>query len=139
MDPAIDTEATGQENLKKFKKNFDMSLLKFKKDDFPTIFHIKNILGDEQAELQEEHYQVEMPEVKEGVTAAELALMKPTVKQIKTQSMIIKYFRKGVVAYEENNEVTKEFDHNIFPPIVQTELGAFILSRSQLGGEEKKS
>ena len=43
LDPSIDKEATGDENLVEFSKNHNMEVLKFKEGEHPTVFRIKNI------------------------------------------------------------------------------------------------
>ncbi len=127
MDGAIDKENSNMEN---FEKTHDLKYVKFLKDEKPTYFLIKNVATTIQAQLQEDHYEVVLPnpEDKDG---------KPTIKQKNQTEMLIKYFREGCEEYEEDK---KKFtcDPDVFPFSIVQEIGSFIMLRTALGDDEKK-
>jgi len=133
MDSSIDKEATGEENLKKFEDSHDLALLKFKEGDEPTYFIIKNIDPEAQLEIQEAHYVVEMPELKEGMKKEDI---KPKITQKNTSKMMLTYFRSGCSEIEEAG-VRSKIDIKELPLSVIQEIGGFIMIRSSLGDDEK--
>lgn len=142
LDPAIDKEATGEGNMKKFEDNYNIKLLKFKQDDFPTIFHIANILSSDEAKIKQDHLKIEFPELEnasqETLKTIKLKEIKPKVTQVNSQEMMIKYFNNGVMKYEENGT---EFECNAdnFSYSITQEIGSLIMIRSQLGDDLKNA
>ena len=138
QDSAIDEEATGDENLTKFNETHDMDLLKFKDGAHPTVFHVSNITPEDEAEIQEDHYVVEMPDL-ENMSAEEKKKAKPKVKQVKQQQMFMKYFKAGVAKIEDDGKIEETVNCSEWPLSIQQEIGGFIMLRSALGDTEKKS
>ena len=138
QDPAINIEATGEENMTKFSETHNMSLLQFITGKVPTIFHVKNISPEDEAEIQEDHYIVEMPDL-EKLKGEALKKAKPKVKQVKQQQMFMKYFKAGVKHIEENGKIEETFNPSEWPLSIQQEIGGHLMLRSALGEEEKKS
>lgn len=138
QDSAICKETTSEENLKTYEESHDMSLLSLKKGEHPTYFVIKNIGPELQLEIQEEHYKVKMPTISKEMTKEEIKKAKPTMEQNKPGQMLLKYFKAGCHTYEEEG---KKFPCKVddFPLSILQEIGGFIMSRSILGDEEKKS
>ena len=91
QDSAIDQEATGKENFDKFTETHELGLLKFVAGKFPTLFHVCNVSPENEAEIQEDHYVIEMPDI-ENLKGEALKNAKPKVKQVKQQQMFMKYF-----------------------------------------------
>ena len=137
QDSAIDREATGEDNLKKFEDCHEMNLLKLKEDEKPTFFLINNITPEDQLEIQEEHYKIVMPEFTQEMSKEEMKKIKPTMKQEKPGQMLIKYFKAGCKKIEENG-VISECNANDWPLSVLQEIGGLIMTRSVIGDEEKK-
>lgn len=138
MDPAIDKEATGEENWKNFQESYDMSFLKFKQGEFPTIFNIVNILSSEEAKIKQDHMKIEYPELENGgdIQSIDLKNIRPTIKQVNGQEMMIKYFNFGVKEYEENGQKFP-CSADVFPYGIVQEIGALIMMRTQLGDDLK--
>lgn len=136
LDPAIDVEATGEENMKKFSETHDMSLLKMKTGEFATIFHVKNILSSDEAKIKQDHLKITYPEAKPGMTPAQIQKMQPKIEQVNTQEMFIKYFNACVHKYEENG-VEHNCNADMFTFTFIQEIGSVALVRSQLGDSLK--
>lgn len=140
LDPAIDKEATGEENLNKFSESYDISLLKFKQDEFPTVFHIMNILSSDEAKIKQDHLKIEFPELEKADQQAlqniKIKEMKPKISQVKTQEMMIKYFNAAINTYEENSQ-NFSCNSDLFPYAVVQEIGALVMMRTQLGDDLK--
>lgn len=135
-DPAIDEEATGKENLEKFEDTHNIKLLKFKEGEHPTIFHCKNIGGSDQAEIQEQHYKIDMPDISKIKNPKDIKNIKPKAKIEKTTSMMLKYFYSGIKKYEEGGTV-HDIETDMFPLHIMMELGSFVMNRATLGDDEK--
>ena len=138
QDTAIDKEATGEENYGKFAETHNMSLLKFVEGKLPTIFHTQNISPEDEAEIQEDHYLVEMPDTSK-LKGEALKKAKPTIKQVKQQQMFMKYFKSGVKCVEDEGKVEEIFNPSEWPLSIQQEIGGYVMLKSALGEEEKKS
>lgn len=137
LDEAIDKKATGEANMKKFEESYEMKFLKFKEGEFPTIFHVMNLLSSEQAKIKQDHVKVEFPNLNEDIIkSTKIADMKPTIRQVNSQEMMIKYFKGAVKKYEEDG---KEYDCNsdVFPFSVIQEIGSIVMMRSELGEDLK--
>ena len=140
LDPAIDKEATGKENMAKFEESYDIKLLKFKPNEHPTIFHIMNVLSTDEAKIKQAHMKIEFPELA-NKSQGELEKMdttklKPKIEQINSQEMMIKYFTSAIQVYEEN-EQTFPCDVDVFPYTVVQEMGALVMMRTQVGDDLK--
>jgi len=138
QDPAIDKEATGEENLTKYSETHDIALLKFVEGKLPTIFHVKNISPEDEAEIQEDHYVIQMPDL-DKLEGEKLKKAKPSVKQVKQQQMFMKYFKAGVKHIEDDGKIEPTFTPGEWPLSIQQEIGGYIMIKSALGAEEKKS
>jgi len=127
QDGAIDKEKS---DMDKYEKTYNVDYLKFKEGIFPTYFLIKNVNTSAQATIQEDHFQVEMPDPsdKEG---------KPTIKQLKQTEMLVKYFKHGCSSYQEEGKIEK-CDIDLFPFSIIQEIGGFIMLRTAIGDDEKK-
>jgi len=127
QDEAIDKEAS---DMDKYEKTYNLDYVKIKEGAMPTYFLVKNVTSSAQAEIQEEHFQVELPdpEDKDG---------KPQIKQLKQTEMLIKYFKHGCSSYEENGKVEK-CDVDLFPFSIVQEIGGFVMLRTAVGDDEKK-
>jgi hypothetical protein len=140
LDPAIDKEATGEKNMKEFEESYNMSLLKFKDGEFPTIFHIMNILSSDEAKIKQEHLKIDFPELdnssEDEIKAMKPKNLKPVVRQINTQEMMVKYFKSAVQVYEENGQVFP-CEVDVFPYTVVQEIGSIVMMRTQIGDDLK--
>jgi len=140
LDPAIDQEATGKEGLKNFEESYDMKFLKFKEGEFPTIFHIMNILSSDEAKIKQDHLKIEFPELKdateETIKNIKVKDMKPTIKQVDSQEMMVKYFNSGISVYEED-KIMFPCNANVFPYTIVQEIGSLIMMRTQIGDDLK--
>ena len=140
LDPAIDKKSTGEKALEKFEESYDMKHLKFKEKEFPTIFHIMNVLSSDEAAIKQEHLKIEFPELdnatEEELKNIKVKELKPKIQQIKSQEMMIKYFNTAITVYEEDS---KEFpcDADIFPYTIVQEIGALVMMRTQVGDDLK--
>lgn len=134
LDSAIDKENS---DMEAFEEDHKMEHLKFKEGEEPTIFNISNILTTVQSEIQEEHYKVELPSITKDMSEEQVKNLKPQIKQVKQNEMLMKYFKMGVKTFEEGG---KEYPANpdIFPFAVVQELGSFVMLRTALGENEKK-
>ena len=142
LDPAIDKDATGEKKLEEYSESYDMSLLKFKTGEFPTVFHVNNILSSDEAKIKQDHLLIKFPEL-EGATEETLKNvkikdMKPEVTQVKSQEMMVKYFNYAILNYEENNEMFP-CSADMFPYAIVQEIGAIIIMRTQVGDDLKNA
>lgn len=138
LDPAIDKEATGEEGMASFEKSYDMKFLKFKEGEFPTIFHIKNILSSDEAKIKQAHLKITFPEIKGELKGAKIGEVKPKVEQVNSQEMLVKYFNDAIDCAEENNVIFPIKADNISFTIVQ-EIGTLVMLRTQLGENFRES
>jgi len=138
LDPAIDKKATGEKNLKKFEDTYELKLLKMKEGVEPTLFHIKNIGGSRQAEIQEEHYKIDMPDISELKNPKDIKNIKPTAKVEKTTTMLLKFFYAGCKKYQEGKDIF-DVTEDLFEMGVAVELGSFIMGRTTMGDDEKNA
>lgn len=142
MDPSIDIEATGKEQMKQFEESYDMKYLKFKAGDFPTIFHIQNILSSDEAKIKQDHMKIEFPELdnktEEEMKSINISEVKPKFKQVNSQEMLVKYFNSAISMAEENNQ-TFPCSADMFPYTVVQELGSLVMMRTQLGDDLKNA
>ena len=139
LDPAIDQEAS---DMKGYGKDYDFSLLKFKEGEHPTIFIVKNILSSAQAEINEAHIRVELPD---DIDLAELDVnddeamkkLKPKIVREKQTQMMMKYFNKCCSEYEEDG---KRFpcSADTFSLAIVQEIGTIAMIRAQLGEQKRK-
>lgn len=133
LDPAIDKDATGEKGIEEFEKSYDMKNLKFKEGEFPTIFHIKNILSSDEAKIKQDHMRITFPEKNNGeLKSIKVSEMKPKIEQINSQEMLIKYFNSSIDNAEENLIIFPLKADNVPFSIVQ-EIGTLIMLRTQLG------
>lgn len=138
LDPAIDKEATGKEGMENFEKSYDMKFLKFKEGEFPTIFHIKNILSSDEAKIKQAHMKITFPEANGELKGIKLVDNKPKIEQVNSQEMLVKYFNDSVDNAEENGVVFPLKADNISFTIVQ-EIGTLVMLRTQLGENFRES
>lgn len=142
LDGAIDIEAMGDKAWEKYQDTYDFDLLKFKEGEVPTILLVKNILSSEEAKIKQDHLKIEFPELANAsadtLKNIDLKSVKPIVKQVDSQEMIIKYFNYGISHYEEGKDKF-ECNANVFPYNIVQEIGAFILTRTQLGDNLKNA
>lgn len=137
QDPAIDREATGEEKMGEFENSYDMSLLKFKEGEHPTIFHIRNLVSSDEARIKQAHQIVEFPDLDpEKLKGSDLKKIRPKIMQKDQQEMMIKYFNSAVSAYEENGKV-ESCNADLFPFSIVQEIGSLVMLRTELGDDLK--
>lgn len=140
LDPAIDAEATGKEGMKNFEESYDMKHLKFKAGEFPTIFHIQNVLSSDEAKIKQDHMKIEFPEMEnktqEEMKSIKLAEVKPRFKQVNSQEMLVKYFNSAICVAEEDSK-TFPCNADMFPYTVVQEMGSLVMMRTQVGDDLK--
>ncbi len=139
LDPAIDQKNS---DMKAFEQDHDIDVLKFVEGEHPTIFIIKNILSSAQAEINEAHIKVELPDDLDLSTLdindpEALKKIKPKVKREKQTEMMMKYFNQCCSEYEENGKRTPCSADTFSLPIVQ-EIGTIAMVRAQLGEQKRK-
>lgn len=132
-DGAIDKENS---DITKYQDTYDMKHLKFKTGESPTIFHVKNMTEEDQAEIQDAHYKIKMPDQK-MLHGEELKNAKPTIETVDQTKMILKYFYKCVEVFEEDGKEQK-LEKGMFPFTIVQELGSQVMVRTMMGDEEKK-
>lgn len=133
MDGAIDQENS---DLEKYQENRDMKHIKFKEGEVPTYFILKNVVSSEQANIQEEHFKVEMPEIDPQEMAKkskeELDQIRPTIKRERQTEMMIKWFNKACQHYEENGK-RHPCNSDMFGLAIVQEIGSVAMMRASMG------
>lgn len=126
-----------EDRRKKYEEKYDISLLKFLKDEYPTVFLAKNVMSDSVAKIYQEHYKIKMPETIEGIKNISKE-NRPKVEIKDQNQMIISYFNMAISEYEENE---KKFpcSSNTFSFAIVQEIGSHVMMINQLGESEKKS
>ncbi len=129
-DPAID-EANS--DIEGFRGTADITKLKFLEGKFPTFFLAKNLGAPKKAEINDK-YQIFIPgsKDKDGTAIA------PHVEFKNQNAMMVEYFTSAVASVEEEGVVTVVTPDEFSGPIVQ-EIGAYVMMKSSLTDEEKKS
>ena len=133
QDSAIDTENS---DMDKFEKTHNVDYLKFNEGEEPTYFIIKNVMTLDQAKIQQDHYQIEMPD-QSKLHGEELKNAKPTIKQLAQSEMMIKYFEAGCSQIEEGGK-RSDVSVDMFPFSIIQEIGGFVMVRTAVGDDEKK-
>jgi hypothetical protein len=129
-DEAIDVEKS---NLKAFSEDRDINHLIFREGQFPTIFHVGNVLAEKQAELKSKHYEIIPPSIdKDGKQ------VKAKVKVKDESLMMIEYFKAGVKKMEENG-VLEDPNVEEIPFAVLEEIGSYVMLRATIGDKQKKT
>jgi len=131
QDEAVDLENS---DVKAYGNTLNLKHIKFLEGMTPTFFLTKNINPITQAEINEVHYQF-TPVGNDKTTGKPLP---PQVDVVSRGSMMVKYFTEGVKQIEENG-VARDFVIAEIPgPIIQ-EIGSYVMTRSNLGDDQKKS
>ena len=145
FDEAIDKKAS---DMKAYEKDHDIKVLKFVEGEHPTIFIVKNILSSAQAEINEAHIRVELPD---DLNLAELDVndeeamkkIKPKVIREKQTQMMMKYFNQCCKEYQEWDEkqekdVRYPCSADTFSLAIIQEIGTIAMVRAQLGEQKRK-
>ena len=84
-------------------------LLKFKTGEFPTVFLLQNIKSSDEAAIKEAHLKIEFPDLDptklKGMKAEDYKNMRPTIRQVDGQTMLVKYFNASIKQYEEDGKI----------------------------------
>lgn len=132
-DGAIDKENS---DLEKFQEDHDMKHIKLKDGEVPTYFILKNVVSSEQADIQEEHFKVELPDLDPEKMATmskeELSKIRPKIKREKQTQMMIKWFNKACGEYEEAGK-RYPCNSDMFGLTVVQEIGSVAMMRASLG------
>lgn len=135
-DEAVDVENS---DLKAYAETLDISAIKFKEGQKPTIFIAKNVPASVFAELNDRHYKVddvtvEEKDLKTGKTKA------PRIKLIDQTQMMLSYFTHGISGIEEDGKTQDMTDDlaDTIPHDIKNEIGGYVFRRTNLGDKLKK-
>lgn len=134
-DDAIDLEKS---DIKAYESDRDYKKhLVFKEGMQPTLLLVKNIGTKKNKELTSGHFEW----IPQGTN--EDGTPKPAKVDMKDQEgLVIKYFESAVSEVEDfdnGNWVKKKTNPDEWPPFVVAEIGSFVMIRTSLGDDQKKS
>lgn len=134
-DDSIDTEKS---DMNEFLNTRDYKKLAFKEGMQPTFFLVKNIGARKEKEIKEGHF-VWTPQGFDEKTNKP----RPAKLDINDESgLVIKYFEAGVSEVEEykDGQLTKiKTTVDEWPSHIISEVGSFIMIRTNMAGDQKKS
>lgn len=113
---------------KEFVESFDLSVLKFKDGEEPSIFHVRPLLNTEMAEINEKYVHVDTAKKK--------------VELKRYTSMLLEMFDIGCVGMEEKDAEGKiklvQIKSDEIPYRDATSLGSLVSILTNLGERSKK-
>jgi hypothetical protein len=129
-DDAIDYEKS---DLKAYGTSLNLEHVKFKDGAVPTYFIAQNISVPNQIDITEKHYKIIPPS-----RDADGKEIPAKVDVTDRTNMLLKYFEAAVKEVEEDGKVSSIMMDELHPIVVQ-EIGSYVMLRTTVGDELKKT